>query len=834
MVVVAVVASVLVVGARDTAEAQVTRILHSSDPDLADGFSVPAGETWEFDPTTSTTITVTGNVVVQGRLVMRPDSASVNHNLIFAEIDESEFEGGGGTTPTAFEFPDDIGLWVLGDGALDIQGTPVVPWARTWQAGWAGDEVRAAPHFHGQWKSFKLIGNAAEVPATNGQGYNTELLNLTRNVVIRGTTSGYAHILIRSTAPQTIKYATIRYMGPQVPGFQDEGTDVTGRYPLHFHHSSGSHGSVVEGVVVRNSGNRAFVPHGSNGVTFTNTIAYSVVGPAYWWDPPSPSSPGLHESDDIVYNGAVAAKIWASDFQVHRSAAFELGAGLNPTVINSVAVGMQGGGKDNSGFFWPSKAEGVWTFVNNRAHNNNGHGAFVWQNGHVRHVINGFDAYNNTKAGVRHGAYNNAYLWQNVKVRGNGVPITSIAMGHDSDAGWTQVWKSIDTNGRLFIGSHISNDTSHPVRWMFCDFTKVVFEEGGLKGGVDFVNCGLKFADFNRKDIHPKTVVRVQNGDYAYKFTGNGPKKVIDKFWDGSVVPPPPAPTRRWRHRPSGATRPSPPPIDRTRSTGMLTVDAGRRDVGGPGVLRPGLTDPGRSGVLSRARRPLPGGVQPGDQLVDVVLVGVHVERGAGRRGELQVRHQRLGAVVARPDRHPVLLVDDGGDVVGVDVAEREADRPAPLVDVVWPVDHQVGHLGQPFEGVPGDRHLVGAHRRHPHLLEVVDGGTEPHRLGDGRGSRLELVGHRCPAASRTARRRRSSRRHPRAGSSPPAGRHVPTGSRYRSGRASCGRSRRGSRLRGRSRRPGGGAPPGHRRPPPPPPRRGRRRPARPPAAWSR
>ena len=219
-------------------------------------------------------------------------------------------------------------------------------------------------------------------------------------MIIRGTVAGDAHILISSSAPQTIKYATIRYMGPDIPGFQPD-TDVTGRYPLHFHHSSGSRGSIVEGVVVRDSGNRAFVPHGSNGVTFNNTIAYDVVGAAYWWDPPSPANPGLHESDDIVYNGAVAAKVWASESQIHRSAAFELGAGVNPTVINSVAVGMQGGGKDNSGFFWPAAAEGVWTFVNNRAHNNNAHGIFVWQNTNIRHVINGFTAYFNMKSGVQ-------------------------------------------------------------------------------------------------------------------------------------------------------------------------------------------------------------------------------------------------------------------------------------------------------------------------------------------------------------------------------------------------------------------------------------------------
>ncbi len=555
VVALALAASVLVAGNTVPAQAQANRIIRSSDTDLADGFTVPAGETWEFDPAATTTIRVTGNVVVKGTLVMRPNSKSIVHTLIFTDIDESDFEGGGGSTPTAGEFPNDIGLWVQGSGVLDIQGSTVVPWARSWQTGWAGDEVRAAPHRANSWKSFPLVDGAGEVPGVNAYGYRTELLNLTRNVIIKGTVAGRAHILITSSAPQTIKYATIRHMGPEIPGFQPD-TDVTGRYPLHFHHSSGSRGSIVEGVVVRDSGNRAFVPHNSNGVTFNNTIAYDIVGAAYWWDPPSPANPGLHESDDIIYNGAVAAKVWASESQIHRSAAFDLGAGVNPTVINSVAVGMQGGGKDNSGFFWPASAEGVWTFVNNRAHNNNAHGSFVWQNTGLRHVINGFTAYFNVKSGVQHGAYNNPYLYKNLELRGNGVPITSIAMGKvGTEGAGTQVWKNIDTNGRrLLVSGHISNDGSKPPRWMFCDFGTVVFQEGDSVGGVDFVECDLKMIDFNRAGINPSTRVRVQDGDTAYKFTGNGPKTTIEPFYHGSIVPPPPAPNPAKPPPPVGPT----------------------------------------------------------------------------------------------------------------------------------------------------------------------------------------------------------------------------------------------------------------------------------------
>ena len=673
---------------------------------------------------------MTGNVVVKGTLVMRPNSSAITHTLIFTDIDESDFEGGGGSTPTAGEFPNDIGLWVQGSGALDIQGSTVVPWARSWQAGWAGDEVRAAPHRANSWKSFPLVTGAGEVPGVNTFGYRTELLNLTRNVIIKGTVAGRAHILIDSSAPQTIKYATIRHMGPEIPGFQPD-TDVTGRYPLHFHHSSGSRGSIVEGVVVRDSGNRAFVPHNSNGVTFNNTIAYDVVGAAYWWDPPSPANPGLHESDDIVYNGAVAAKVWASESNIHRSTAFDLGAGVNPTVINSVAVGMQGGGKDNSGFFWPAAAEGVWTFVNNRAHNNNAHGSFVWQNTGLRHVINGFTAYFNMKSGVKHGAYNNPYLYKNVELRGNGVPITSIAMGKlGTDGAATQVWKSIDTNGRrLLISGHISNDGSKPAQM---DVLRL--RHCCVRGGRLGWRRRLRRVRPEVDRLQPEWDQPVDPGAGAGRRHGvqvHRQRRQEDRSSRSSTVRScrrRRLRTRRSRHRRSGLP-PCPPSTRRPRSTGCSPVT----DFGGDRhrVLPAGLTDPSVCAEAAAEPEALRRcGARP--RLVDVVLGRC---RRRTRRG--RSRPGRGGASAAwRSGARPVIATPfSSSTMVAMSWAwmspRVKLTAPPRWDEIGRPVDHQIGDRRQPVEGIAVIATSWRTHLRHPHLVQVVDGGTQPDRLGD-------------------------------------------------------------------------------------------------------
>ncbi len=544
----------LVVARAPEAAAAVKTIKQS---DCAKGCTIPAGEVWQFNPGKSQSITSTGNIVVRGTLRMRPSSAKVVHTLTFKGIDESELVGGGSKVIAS-----DVGLWVMGSGKLDIRGSKKKAWAYAWNPGWkAADNIVAAPNTPNRY-GFTQVDKASQVPARNTYNYRTELLNLTRNVRIRGTAAGKAHIFIKSSRPQVVKYAELRYMSPDFLN-RDPRTgrtdDKTGRYALHFHMSGkGSVGSIVEGVVVRDADGHAFVPHGSHGVTFKHTIAYKTRGEAYWWDESTgdvcpAGKPDCNASHNIRYICAIAAGTTTHSAGKHTGAAFQLGAGRNNSITRSVAVGMRAGGKDNAGYKWPSKDHGVWHFVANRAHNNQASGIFVWQNtGGItkqNHVIDGFQAYYNAGAGIDHGAYNNSYVYKNIKLRGNKDPaIVSHALGKKSAATSasqgatdTQQWLAVNAaGGVLSPQSHKPSDSTRPVRFVNCKFKAVDFAETGNAGRYDFVECGLKISQFLRAGINPGTVVRVQDGSTAYKFTGKGAAVPIQPFFKGSTKPPPP------------------------------------------------------------------------------------------------------------------------------------------------------------------------------------------------------------------------------------------------------------------------------------------------------
>ena len=67
--------------------------------------------------------------------------------------------------------------------------------------------------------------------------------------------------------------------------------------------------------------------------------------------------------------------------------------------------------------------------------------------------------------------------------------------------------------------------------------------------------------------------------------------------------------------------------------------------------------------------------------------------------GTPSTRVQRLGAVVPGADGD-ALLVEDGGQVVGVDVGQGERHRPAAIRDVGGAVHGEAGHLGEALQGV--------------------------------------------------------------------------------------------------------------------------------------
>ena len=149
------------------------------------------------------------------------------------------------------------------------------------------------------------------ITVSDGVVHTCEVLNLTRNVRLEGTSSGRSHVWISSTVPQTISFISSRYMGPRrfdpTTGFT---VPVVGRYGLHWHmNGDASRGTVVTGAVVRDGGNHAFVPHMSNGITLQDCISHNTFEDAFWYDPSS-SQTDILMSNDLVWDRCVASLVY--------------------------------------------------------------------------------------------------------------------------------------------------------------------------------------------------------------------------------------------------------------------------------------------------------------------------------------------------------------------------------------------------------------------------------------------------------------------------------------------------------------------------------------------
>jgi hypothetical protein len=175
----------------------------------------------------------------------------------------------------------------------------------------------------------------------------------------------------------------------------------------------GARGSIVEGSVVTQSGNRAFVTHLSNGVTLRGNVAYDVVDTAFWWDEGD-------ASDDILWDGNFAGYVRSDPPTEHSTTAgFRIGPGDGNAAIGNVAAGIMGTG-NCAGFQWGPEGEPEWTFTDNLAHNVRCHGARVWRNDSVNVVVENYIAYRNGEAGINHGAYGNSFIYRNLYLFENG------------------------------------------------------------------------------------------------------------------------------------------------------------------------------------------------------------------------------------------------------------------------------------------------------------------------------------------------------------------------------------------------------------------------------
>ena len=574
------------------------------------GVRIEPGATLVFDAQMDVALETNANVIVEGTLRLRPQQPNSPahrnssrdwepyfvHTLRFVDVDERKFVGGG-MEPLA----SDVGLWVMGEGVLDVAGAPKTGWVRLaggalqgenritldrvpvgWrnrdtivivptehpdvgERSWAGFEVRTVATADGATMHLDAP-LAHDHPAVDNpfsdEVHTAEVLNLSRNVRIEGTgdgsasfqpsDNGRAHVFIRSAKPQSVQYAELVLLGPRGPDERDPTHGIQGRYPLHFHHNGDtSRGSLVEGVVVRQSGNRAFVPHASHGITFRDTIAYDVWEDPYWWDERTPN-----QTHDTVFDHTIAAIVQDDpDHRGYTLSGFVLGEGSNNSITNSVAVGVRNKG---AGFQWPSGANSaefnVWRFDHDVAHNNKPNGVFVWQNDDNCHVIENFVAFRNGRVGVNHGAYNNDFVYDNATLFENadgairqhaGPKVSSDCVAGD---GYSLAWRGLKADGVLRFDSH-SQPWGRPLLLKDCVIEGVIVDGGQNPTVADFVGCGrpdgadLAPADFDLVKAEPGMTLRVQRRDgTAYRIDHLGTVTPIAAFYgagaEGDTEPP--------------------------------------------------------------------------------------------------------------------------------------------------------------------------------------------------------------------------------------------------------------------------------------------------------
>jgi hypothetical protein len=388
-----------------------------------DELHIPSGARCEFDPDRDSTLHIeNGSVLVDGLLRMRPAGPEIVHKLVFENVDESGFEGAG-LGPESIEDPildTDPGLWVMGDGSLDLQGARRTGWTREPQEaiGWQPtDELRITPTEVEDFQS-RPWSMGDPVPQAYPDVPSAEVFNLTRNVVIAGTPEGNSHVFIRSNEPSTIKFASFEHLGPRCECdaseiAPDEGP-ITGRWALHWHHNHGGEGTVVEGTVVQHAPARGYVPHMSNDITFTDTVAYDVDGAAYWWDPPA-------EDTDSHTDGTLWDRALASDV---RGSSFFLGDSLIPgsnRIVDSVAAATVPAefSTTTAGFQWGSKGDGVWATENIVSHNNR-RGIYRWNNHTLLELSDETTLYNNHASFIQ-GAYGSNHLFDGLTLRSDSI-----------------------------------------------------------------------------------------------------------------------------------------------------------------------------------------------------------------------------------------------------------------------------------------------------------------------------------------------------------------------------------------------------------------------------
>jgi hypothetical protein len=453
------------------------RSLDEADAGRADGVAV-SGDGGGLDGEDLAPVTTSGPVSSSSSVSVTASSVVSESSSTVASDSSAKGSGGGGSlgTISGNVCPCSVTGTAVLEGTVNLEGDLMV----------AGGTLVARPGVIVNGNGHQIMfmdGGRADFQGSRVFTWsnNGSKMNLERDIEFRNLRRIIFH---QGAGPSTLKYFTVADSG--TPG-------VLGDYPIHFHlNGNSTRGTVVEGVVVVNGRNHAYVPHGSHGITFKDTIAYKIRGDAYWWDP----GQGGNDSTGIIYDHALANTITPGSTGKHRLTGFNLRGGNN-TVKNSAAINIDGGA-DCSGFHWPEKAgdNAVWAFTNNHSTSPNCNGIFVWQNDSENHVINGF-----TGNKIEHGAYVNHYKYNNITVDSIDVHALGWEINNSTIGDITTSAHNDSANGQTF---RINNSQ---IRTFEIDNA-----DGKAPGHYILTNTNLKCADIKQTSIYPGTKITI-NGN---------------------------------------------------------------------------------------------------------------------------------------------------------------------------------------------------------------------------------------------------------------------------------------------------------------------------------
>ena len=436
--------------------------------------TIEAGACVTASRTQSSQLTMHGNLVVEGVLDLgRPDDRvpeGVTAEIVFTGMDDADYQGqpstifgterGPSVDEPAVVLDSDVGLWIMGDGVLTAAGAEKKAWSFLLEgagpadatievenaSGWrVGDRValtptamRSEPDHHSQFDEATITAIEGNVITLGGalafahDGCTDcmrrgEAANLTRNVVVRSADDeAHAHVLIADNGVLQLDSVELRWLGPEWPG-PDRCGGPERRHSVHFHQQhDAADRSFLRHVSIW-GGESSFVSvEKSNGVEIWDVAGYDGLGRGFalYYDN---SACGTRCTDrDSAPSGILMTEVLAAKIGVrqreegcarisHRHTAFVVsggeGSGCHGCVVTG--SGWNGSGADMSAFHWAEGGSGRpldFTFDDNVAHNNKGHGAHVWHNStQAQEPYRRNRFWSNDDYGILWGAYGTLY-----------------------------------------------------------------------------------------------------------------------------------------------------------------------------------------------------------------------------------------------------------------------------------------------------------------------------------------------------------------------------------------------------------------------------------------